>query len=225
MPSRQQARPRKRKPEAIPTLEDSAPPTSLEHASFPIVAIGASAGGLDAYSELFRALPTDTGMAFVLVQHLDPQHHSMLSGILSKTTKMPVEEVKPDAEVRPNRVYVIPPNAFMAIAKGRFVLTPRESQRGLHLSVDFFMRSLAEDRQSGAIGVILSGTGSDGALGVEAIKAEAGLNFAQDPATAKYDGMPRSAIASGCIDFVLPPREIAQELERIKHHPYAKQQS
>lgn len=189
---------------------------------FPVVAIGASAGGLEAYSELFRILPIDTGMAFVLVQHLDPQHHSMLSGILSKVTRMPVEEVQANSEIKPNRVYVIPPNAFMAIAQGRFVLTPRESARGQHLSVDFFMRSLAEDRQSSAIGVILSGTGSDGTAGVAAIKAEGGLNFAQDPATAKYDSMPRSAIASGCIDFVLTPRQIASELDRIKKHPYAK---
>ena len=224
MASRRQIRPRKAKPESLlAAASASAAAPSIQRPSFPVVAIGASAGGLDAYSEFFRALPSDTGMAFVLVQHLDPQHHSMLSGILSKTTKMPVEEVKPDVEIRPDRVYVIPPNAFIAITKGRFVLTPRQSERGQHLAVDFFMRSLAEDRQSGAIGIILSGTGSDGALGVEAIKAEAGLNFAQDPATAKYDGMPLSAIASGCVDFVLPPREIAHELDRIRRHPYAKQ--
>src|SRR5690348_15500688 len=109
---------------------------SAATSSFPVAAIGASAGGLEAYSELFRALAVDTGMAFVLVQHLDPQHHSLLSGILSKVTRMPVEEVKANAQVKPNCVYVIPPNAFMAIAQGRFVLTPRESERGQHLSVD-----------------------------------------------------------------------------------------
>src|SRR5512141_1851304 len=124
--SRQQGRLQKRKPTgALPGTGDAA--RSVPPSSFPVVAIGASAGGLDAYSEFFRALPPDTGMAFVLVQHLDPQHHSMLSGILSKITEMPVEEVKPDVKIKPNRVYVIPPNAFMAIVDGRFVLTPRES--------------------------------------------------------------------------------------------------
>ena len=223
MASKRPIRPRKVAPKPVLAKNSAAPARAIQRSSCPVVAIGASAGGLDAYSEFFRALAPDTGMAFVLVQHLSPQHHSMLSEILSKTTKMPVEEVKSNLVIRPNRVYVIPPDAFMAIADGRFVLTPRESQRGQHLAVDFFMRSLAENRQSSAIGIILSGTGSDGTEGVGAIKAEGGLNFAQDPATAKYDGMPRSAIASGCIDFVLPPRQIAHELDRIRRHPYARQ--
>jgi two-component system CheB/CheR fusion protein len=214
MKSRQSRSPAKEQlSEKAPTRSDS----------FPVVAIGASAGGLEAYTEFFRALPVDTGMAFVLVQHLDPSHHSMLAGILSNTTKMAVGEVKSGVRIKPNRVYVIPPNAFMAISGGVFTLTPRSQEQGQHLSVNFFMRSLAEDRKSKAIGVILSGTGSDGALGVAAIKAEGGINFAQDPASAKYDGMPRGAIASGCVDFVLPPREIAQELDRIIRHPYVSQ--
>ena len=162
-------------------------------------------------------------MAFVLIQHLDPSHHSLLAEILSKSTRMPVDEVKPATRLKPNCVYVIPPGAFMAIAEGAFVLTPRNRQTGQHLSVNFFMRSLAEERKSGAIGVILSGTGADGTLGLESIKAEGGITFAQDPATARYDGMPRSAIDSGCVDFVLPPKEIAKELHRIQHHPYVRQ--
>ena len=188
--------------------------------SFPVVAIGASAGGLDAYKEFFQALPADTGMAFVLIQHLDPSHHSLLAEILSKSTQMPVDEVKSGVQIKPDRVYVIPPGSMMAIAAGAFTLTPRNNKKGDHLSVNFFMRSLAEERRSSAIGIILSGTGADGTLGLENIKAEGGITFAQDPATAHYDGMPRSAIDSGCVDFVLAPKDIAQELRRIQRHPY-----
>ena len=191
--------------------------------SFPVVAIGASAGGLEAYKEFFHALPVDTGMAFVLIQHLDPSHHSLLAEILSKATQIPVNEVKSGVRIEPNCVYVIPPGAFMAISAGAFTLTPRSKESGQHLSVNFFMRSLAEERKSSAIGVVLSGTGVDGSLGLENIKAEGGLTFAQEPATARYDGMPLSAIDSGCVDFVLPPKEIARELHRLQHHPYIRQ--
>jgi two-component system CheB/CheR fusion protein len=187
---------------------------------FAVVAIGASAGGLEAYTEFFHALPADTGMAFVLVQHLDPSHHSMLAEILAKATKMPVEEVKPRVKIRPNRVYVIPSGAFMAIADGALMLTPRGEGPGQHLGVNFFLRSLAAERKSGAIGIVFSGTGADGTSGMEDIKAEGGITFAQEPTTAKYDGMPRSAIDSGCVDFILRPKEIAKELARIQRHPY-----
>ncbi len=198
-------------------------PLVASNEAFPVVAIGASAGGLDAYKEFFRALPVDTGMAFVLIQHLDPSHHSLLAEILSKSTRIPVDEVKSGTEIKPDRVYVIPPDALMAIADGAFVLTPRNRHSGQHLAVNFFMRSLAEERKSAAIGVILSGTGADGTLGLESIKAEGGITFAQEPATAKFDGMPRSAIDSGCVDFVLQPKEIAHELVRIQQHPYVHQ--
>lgn len=187
---------------------------------FPVVAIGASAGGLEAYETLFHALPADTGMAFVLVQHLDPNHHSLLSEILSKATKMPVAEVKSGVKIKPNNVYVIPPDTFMAIQAGTLVLTPRNRKSNLHLSINFFMRSLAEECKGAAIGVVLSGTGSDGTLGLEDIKAEGGITFVQDPGTAEYDGMPRSAVDSGCADFVLPVKEIGLELRRIHKHPY-----
>jgi two-component system, chemotaxis family, CheB/CheR fusion protein len=196
--------------------------SELDHA-FPVVAIGASAGGLEAYKEFFNALPVDTGMAFVLIQHLDPRHHSMLAEILSKATRIPVDEVKEGVKVKPNCVYVIPPGRLLAITGGAFRLTPRSQESGQHLPVDFFMRSLAEERKSGAIGVILSGTGKDGTLGLESIKGEGGISFAQDPVTAKYDGMPRSAVDSGCVDFVLTSKEIAQELHRIRRHPYIRQ--
>ena len=127
--------------------ESIAPPKS----SFPIVAIGASAGGLEAYKEFFHALPSDTGMAFVLIQHLDPSHESMLTEIIAKSTKMPVEEVKSGVSIKPNCVYVIPPNALMAVAGGIFQLSPRGQTPGRHLAVNFFMRSLAQERKSGAI--------------------------------------------------------------------------
>jgi two-component system CheB/CheR fusion protein len=193
---------------------------AIHAATFPVVAIGASAGGLEAYKEFFHALPADTGMAFVLVQHLDPSHHSMLTEIIAKGTKMPVEEVRSGVKVRPGRVYVIPPNAFLAIEKGAFRLTPRRKGPTQHLAVNFFMRSLAEERKSSAIGIVFSGTGSDGATGMGDIKAEGGITFAQEPSTAKYDGMPRSAIDSGCVDFILRPKEIAKELARLQRHPY-----
>jgi two-component system, chemotaxis family, CheB/CheR fusion protein len=203
-----------------PRAEAAASP--LEEATgkphFPIVGVGASAGGLEAFTQLLRALPPDTGMAFVLVQHLAPTHPSALAEILARATKMPVAEVLDASVVEPNRVYVIPPGRCMVIADGTLQLLPRESQ-GLHRPVDQFFRALADDRRHRAIGVVLSGTASDGTLGLEAIKAEGGITFAQD-ATAQHEGMPDSAVASGCVDFVLPPDEIAQEIVRISQHPY-----
>ncbi len=205
-------------PEKASTKKNAPMPSGF----FPVVAVGASAGGLEAYTDFFHALSVDTGMAFVLVQHLDPMHHSLLAEIISKATRMPVEEVKSGVRIRPNRVYVIPSNTFMAISEGALTLTPRGTEAGLHLSVNFFMRSLAEERKSGAIGIILSGTGADGTVGLENIKAEGGITFAQAPSTARFDAMPRSAIDSGCVDFVLSPEEIAAELSRIQHHPYVR---
>lgn len=209
---------------ASPADGNPTPEAAAQDASFLIVAIGASAGGLEAYTEFFKALPHDLGMAFVVVQHLDPSHHSLLADIISKATRMPVEEVRSGVEIRPNSVYVIPPGAVIAISGGVFTLTPRSKEPGQHLAVNFFMRSLAEDRKSRAIGIVLSGTGTDGTLGLTDIKAEGGITFAQDPASSKYDGMPRSAIASGCVDLVLPPKGIARELERITRHPYVRQE-
>jgi len=186
----------------------------------PVVGIGASAGGLEAFTQLLNHLPLDTGLAFVLIQHLDPNHESMLTGILSRETRMPVEEVQDGASVEPNRVYVIPPNTSMTISGRVLRLKPREQVSGPHMPIDHFLRSLAESCQNKAIGVILSGTGSDGALGLEAIKAEGGIVFAQDAESAKFDSMPLRAQATGCVDFVLPPDQIAGELARIGQHPY-----
>jgi two-component system CheB/CheR fusion protein len=186
---------------------------------FPIVGIGASAGGLEAFTQFLQNLPTDTGMGFVLVQHLDPAHASALTQLLSRATSLPVREVTNDLLVEPNHVYIIAPNTTLGMAQGVLKLKPREAGHGAHRSIDFFLESLAHDQGECAIGVILSGTASDGTLGLEAIKAEGGITFAQDE-SAKYDSMPHSAIAAGCVDFVLPPNNIAKELARIAKHPF-----
>jgi two-component system, chemotaxis family, CheB/CheR fusion protein len=196
------------------------PRTNLSESSqFPIVGVGASAGGLEAFTQLFKYLPADPGMAFVLIQHLAPAHESMLTGLLSKAISMPVKEVKDGMTVEPNNVYVIPPDSEMVIFQGILHLTPREEVRGQHMPVDSFLRSLAQDRRNNAIAVIMSGTGSDGSIGIRSVKGEGGIVFAQDE-TAKYNGMPKSAIDTGCVDFVLPPDKIAAELLRIRRHPY-----
>ena len=189
-------------------------------APFVVVGVGTSAGGLEALSNLLANLPEKTGMAVVVVQHLDPQHESKLSNLLSRLTHLPVLEATQDLAVQPDHVYVIPKNTTMTIAQGVLQLAPRGGVRGTHLPIDLFLKSLAEDRQSAAIGVILSGTGSDGTLGMEDIKAAGGITFAQDESSAKYLGMPRSAARSGCVDLVLPPDQIARELARIGQHSY-----
>jgi two-component system CheB/CheR fusion protein len=190
-----------------------------------IVALGASAGGIEALTELLNHLPADTGMAFVLVQHLDPKHHSILTELLARKTAMTVTEVSEGLAVKPNHLYVIPPNASMSISRQTLHLTPREESRGKHMSVDHFMRSLAEQKGNRAIGVILSGTGTDGTLGMAEIQAHGGVTFAQDAVSAKYDGMPRSAVAAGYVDSVLSPKGIANELARIARHPYVARDS
>ena len=187
---------------------------------FPIVGVGASAGGLEAFTQLLKALAPLTGMAYVLVQHLDPSHESALTELLAKATEMPVRQVIDGTPVEPNHVYVIPPNVDLIISQGILRLTARTETSGYHMPIDRFLRSLAEDQRSNAIGVILSGTASDGTLGLAAIKAEGGITFAQDEKSAKFNGMPKSAIAAGCVDFVLPPDAIARELARIRAHPY-----
>jgi two-component system CheB/CheR fusion protein len=185
-----------------------------------IAAIGASAGGIEAFTELVSSLRPDSGMAFVLIQHLDPKHHSLLTELLSKKTSMTVKEVTDGMTLEADHVYVIPPNANMSISSRTLKLGPRTESRGVHMSVDNFMRSLAEQHGNRAIGVILSGSGSDGTSGLAEIQAQGGVTFAQDEASAKYDAMPRSAIAAGNVDYVLPPKGIARELARIARHPY-----
>jgi two-component system CheB/CheR fusion protein len=191
---------------------------ALRSSVFPIVGVGASAGGLEALSELFSCLPVKTGMAYVLIQHLDPTHPSQLTDLLSRVTKMPVCEATDGMAVEPDHLYVIPPNANLATFDGVLSITPRV--RGHHSPIDFFLQSLSRSRRNMAIGVVLSGAGSDGTLGLRAIKAEGGITFAQDKESAVYASMPHSAIASGNVDFVLPPEGIARELARIARDPY-----
>jgi two-component system CheB/CheR fusion protein len=189
--------------------------------TFPIVGIGASAGGLEAFRSLLKALPANTGMAFVFVQHLDPEHESLLTKLLSHATRMPVTEVAEGMAVRPDHVYVIPPNTSMGIRGGILHLQARRRQDGIkHMPVDYFFQSLAENEGSRAIGVVLSGVANDGTLGLTAIKGAGGITFAQDGESAKYDGMPHSAVAAGCVDFVFSPDGIAHELQRVSLHPY-----
>ena len=189
---------------------------------FPVVGIGASAGGLEACTALLKALPVNPGMAFVVVQHLDPHHESILHKLLSKTTEMPVMQVEDGMVLEPNHVYVIPPKYDMAVRERTLRLLSRRRTAGRHLPINRFFVSLAEDQKSAAIGVILSGTASDGTVGLQAIKSEGGVAFAQDPKSAVYPGMPESAILAGYVDFVLPPEEIARELIRLEHLPYPK---
>ena len=187
-------------------------------AAFPVVGVGASAGGLEALRGLLGSLPDDTGMAFVIVQHLAPAHESAFAEILSRSTKMPVNEVSDESVVEPNHVYVIPPGRDMTISGGRLLLLAQE-RNPVHRGIDHFFRSLAEDSAHHAIGVVLSGSATDGTLGLEVIKAEGGVTFAQDE-SAQHGSMPKSAVASGCVDFVLPPEGIAKEIARISRHPY-----
>lgn len=198
-------------------LEPDASPTG----SFPIVGVGASAGGLEAFTQLLQALPRHSGMAFVLVQHLDPRHESKLADLLAKSTSMPVLEAADGLVVKPDHVYVIAPDTALELAgDGTLHTEARGEKPGPHLPIDHFFRSLAKRRISGAIGVVLSGTGTDGAMGLEEIKAAGGIAFAQDEASAKFAGMPLAALHSGCVDLALPPARIAAELTRIGRHPY-----
>ena len=197
------------------------PGAAVPGAAFPIVGVGASAGGLDAFTQLLRHLPTDTGMGFVLIQHLDPTHASFLREALAKATTMTVHQAEDGTAVEPDHVYVIPPDADISIHGGRLTLASRALEgRRSHLSVDGFLRSLAADRGSHAIGVVLSGNASDGTEGLRAIKAENGITLAQVPDSAKYREMPQSAVNAGVVDYALAIPELAGELVRLSRHPF-----
>jgi two-component system CheB/CheR fusion protein len=187
---------------------------------FYVVGIGASAGGLEALGELVKHVPLDN-MAFIVVQHLAPHHESVLPQLLSRTSKVQVLTASDGTPAKPNHVYVIPPNTDLALLHGVIRLIPPPGGGRPRLPIDYFFRSLAQDRGPSAIGIILSGTGTDGTLGLRAIKEEGGLAFVQEPSSAKYDGMPRSALASGLADFCLTPKAIGEELARIAHRPAA----
>jgi two-component system CheB/CheR fusion protein len=190
--------------------------------SFPIVGIGASAGGLAAFEAFFSGMPVDTdpGMAFVLVQHLAPDHKSILSDLIRRYTRMQVFEVEDGMTVQANCAYIIPPNRDMAFLNGTLQLLEPSAPRGQRLPIDFFFRSLAQDQGERAIGIVLSGTGSDGTLGVRAIKGEGGMVMAQNPESTEFDGMPRSAIATGLVDYELPPAEMPPQLIAYATHAF-----
>jgi two-component system CheB/CheR fusion protein len=185
------------------------------------VGIGASAGGLEAFTHLLEHLPATTGMAYVFVQHLDPMHASLLPGLLARVTTMPVREIRDGMLIEPDQVYVLPPSATLTLIQGTLTLGPLLTPGSERFAIDSFLLSLARAQGSHAIGVLLSGTASDGTLGLQAIKAEGGLTFAQDAHSAAFPQMPRNAIATGAVDYILPPEEIARALTRLSQQPEA----
>ncbi len=191
---------------------------------FPIVGIGASAGGLEAFESFFKACPADTGMAFVLVPHLSPDHHSLLTEILQRCTTMLVAQALDQIRVEPNHIYIIPPNSDMAILNGALQLSLPDHSRGLRLPIDGFLRSLADDQAERAIGIILSGTASDGTLGLRAILGAGGVCMVQEPSTAKYDSMPQSAINAGYATHILPVEKMPAILLELSKQLMFRQQ-
>ncbi len=209
---------KKTKKSAKPVLEKKPQKRSY----IPVVGVGASAGGLDAFKNFFESMPSDTGMAFVLIQHLDPTHESLMVDLLSRHTKMRVVQVEDRMQVEPNHVYMIPPAHDLAINNGELYLTEPAQRRGMRMPIDFFFRSVAEDQRERAICIILSGTGSDGTLGLKAIKSYGGMVMAQTPKTAQYDGMPVSAISTGAVDYVLPVEEMPEAISKYVQHSYVR---
>jgi two-component system CheB/CheR fusion protein len=206
-----------------PTVSSNKEKADLGTSKFPIVGIGASAGGLEALEQFFGNVPENSGMAYVVIQHLDPTQKGMLPELLQRITKMNVFQAKDRLVVKPNCVYVIPPNKSMSILKGVLYLFDPIEARGLRLPIDFFLRSLADDQKELGVGLILSGMGSDGSLGIRALKEKNGTVMVQDPATAKFDSMPRNAIDSVLVDIVAPANELpAKLIDFFKHIPVIK---
>ncbi len=187
-------------------------PAILSKNLFPVVGIGASAGGLEAFKKLIGAIPENSGMAYILVQHLHPEHESALPEILQRVSKIPVVEISDNVHVNPNQVYVIPSNKILLATDGILKLSPRPGKEKLNLPIDIFFSSLAEVHQAHAIGVVLSGTGADGTIGLKDIKDHGGLTIAQDPDSAAYGGMPQHAIDEGIVDFIIAPEKISEKL-------------
>ncbi|MGH9339516.1 MAG: chemotaxis protein CheB [Acidobacteriota bacterium] len=203
-------------------MKGQLPEAKPSRADFPVIGIGASAGGLEAFTTFFDAMAADSGMGFVLVQHLDPTMGSHLAELLAQHTEMKVTEVEDGIRVEPNCVYTILPNRTLSLEKGVLRLREPKEPRGHRKPIDDFFRSLAEDRQEKAICIILSGTGTNGTVGAKAVKAVGGMTMAQDPKTAKYDGMPNSAIDSGEIDYVLSPEKLPEALLKYVGHSYVR---
>jgi two-component system CheB/CheR fusion protein len=222
------AEPHPNPPSAVTSARESPPTDDPEQESiaprrpdadgFPIVGVGASAGGLEALEKFLKNVPEQSGMALVIVQHLDPVHKGSMVQILQRSTRMPVVQVKDQQRVEPDHVYVIPPGKDMSILHGTLHLLTQASPRGLNLPIDYFFRALAEDQQERSIGVVLSGMGSDGTLGLRAIKEKAGATFVQSIASAKFDGMPRSAIDSGGADVIAPVEELPGRIHGYRTH-------
>lgn len=188
--------------------------------NFPVVGVGASAGGLEAMQTFFRSLPAKPGAAFVVVQHLSPDYKSLMDELLARHTSMDIHVVTDGIKIQKDSIYLIPPKSNMTLDNGRLYLKQMSEKRSLDLPIDIFFRSLAKDQEKNAIGIILSGTGSDGTLGIRSIKESGGMIMVQDNKSAKFDGMPRSSISTGLVDFILPPNELAEELIRYIMHPF-----
>ena len=184
-----------------------------------VVGIGASAGGIDSLKEFFSEMPADSGLAFVVVQHLDPTHASHMAGLLARQTTMKVAEAQDESPIQANRIYTIPPNKFLSVRDGTLRLTEAVKRDGLRLPIDFFFRSLAQDQHEKAIAVLFSGSGSDGTLGIREIRGAGGLVIVQNPETAQFDSMIESAIATGLVDYVLPIRQIPGKLLQYVKQP------
>jgi len=185
-----------------------------------IVAIGASAGGLEALQEFFKNMPLNTGLSFVVIQHLSPDYKSFMDELLARYTQIPIKIITDGMLVEPDHIYLIPPRKNLYIFHGKLFLEDQNIKRGLNLPVDIFFRSLATEMGKNAIGVILSGTGSDGTLGTRAIKEAGGMVIVQDETTAKFDGMPRSSAATGLVDFILPPSKMPDAIINYIKHPF-----
>ncbi len=210
------------RPPAIDIEDDSSELQSALPEGMMIVGVGASAGGLEAFTEMLEASPGDAGLTFVFVQHLSPHHVSELPGLLSSHTAMPVVQVSDGVHIEPNHVYVIPPNVEMALVGGTLQLTPCVHESSAPTPIDGFFFSMAQVACDRGIGVVLSGTGSDGAIGIRELKARGAITFAQSAESAKFDGMPRAAAATGMIDLVMTPAQIGAELKEIARHPYVR---
>ncbi|MGB8332918.1 MAG: chemotaxis protein CheB, partial [Desulfobacterales bacterium] len=196
--------------------------SSKRAAGFPIVGIGASAGGLETLEAFFSRMPPEANMAFVIIQHLSPNFKSIMASLLAKHTRMTVSEIEDGTPLAPNCVYLNPPNKNVAVFNRTLHLMEPVKSGAINMPIDFFFRSLSEDQKENAIGIIVSGTASDGTLGIKAIKGEGGMVMAQDPDTAKYDGMPRSAIGTGLVDFILPVEKMPKTLFDYVKHPFLK---
>jgi two-component system CheB/CheR fusion protein len=188
---------------------------SKQPISYPIVGLGASAGGLKALLEFFEQMPAESGMSFVVILHLSPKHESNVAAVLQNVTRMPVMQVTEPIKIQPNHVYVIPPNKDLEMSDGMLQPSEAERLRGRHIAIDLFFRTLADTHKERAICVILSGTGSDGTVGLTRIKEMGGVTIAQLPEDAEYDSMPRNAIGTGMVDFVLPTVEIPQRILQL----------